>query len=118
MVIPANEEGQVRPFSIIDAIISIPRTVMSVFEVSAPVQHLDAAALARVCDTLGKKYGVKSYCDHKQLLQNPEVDAVVGLTNPFREFCCRSIPLRNRRNTGSPSVPRRIWLSRLIPCRI
>lgn len=29
------------------------------------------------CDELGKKYGVKSYCDHKELLNNPEVDAVV-----------------------------------------
>jgi hypothetical protein len=35
MILPANEKGQVRPFSIIDAIISIPQTVMSVFEVSA-----------------------------------------------------------------------------------
>ena len=29
------------------------------------------------CDELGKKHGVKSYCDHKDLLKNPEVDAVV-----------------------------------------
>lgn len=29
------------------------------------------------CDELGKKYGVKSFCDHKELLKMAEIDAVV-----------------------------------------
>jgi len=29
------------------------------------------------CDELGKKYGVKSFCDHKDLLKMGEIDAVV-----------------------------------------
>jgi len=36
MIAPADEEGEARPFSIVDAIISIPRTVISIFEVSPP----------------------------------------------------------------------------------
>ena len=29
------------------------------------------------CDELGKKYGVKSFCDHKDLLKMGEIDAIV-----------------------------------------
>ena len=29
------------------------------------------------CDELGQKYGVKSFCDHKELLAIKEVDAVI-----------------------------------------
>src|SRR3954469_7829760 len=29
------------------------------------------------CDELGKRYGVKSFCDHKELLKMSEIDAVV-----------------------------------------
>jgi UDP-N-acetylglucosamine 3-dehydrogenase len=29
------------------------------------------------CDELGKRYGVKSFCDHKELLKMAEIDAVV-----------------------------------------